>query len=184
VINPRGILGKPIRNDTIGLSTNFRPGGKWIPLMQQVWATISPSQRRSMPERHKFVLDANCARIADAYLAALRRGDDRPVIAVIDNHDPSTRQMVLDLDPRDLDCQANDDDGRAEIDAGSVWAIPHDLAMDRLGDFSPKSRESIEQLTALDLIPVVVITDGLLFWAGLPKPYLEPPRRTVWFSEN
>lgn len=137
-----------------------------------------------MPERHKFVLDANCARIADAYLSALRRGDDRPVVAVIDGSDPGARQMLLDLPPRDLVFNPDDDAGGADIDLGCVWAVPHDQAIQQLGKLSPKSRESIEQLTTLDLIPVVVITDGLIFWAGLPKPYLEPPRRAVWFSSN
>lgn len=137
-----------------------------------------------MPERHKFVLDANCARIADAYLAALRRGDDRPVVAVIDTDDAGSRQMACDLPPRDLLSDLQVDGGGADIDVGCVWAVPHDQALKQLGNLSPKSRESIEQLTALDLIPVVVITEGLLFWAGLPKPYLEPPRRSVWFSRN
>lgn len=137
-----------------------------------------------MPERHKFVLDANCARIADAYLAALRRGDDRPVVAVIDTDDAGSRQMACDLPPRDLLFDLQVDGGGADIDVGCVWAVPHDQALKQLGNLSPKSRESIEQLTALDLIPVVVITEGLLFWAGLPKPYLEPPRRSVWFSRN
>jgi hypothetical protein len=137
-----------------------------------------------MPERHKFVLDANCARIADAYLTALRRGDDRPVVAIVDVNDSFARQIALDLAPLPLVSELFADEGNARIDGSCVWALPHDQAMAQLGHLSPKGCASIEQLTSLDLIPVVVITDGLLFWAGLPKPYLEPPRRAVPFSEN
>lgn len=136
-----------------------------------------------MPERHKFVLDANCARIADAYLAALRRGDDRPVVAILDADDPLSRQMALELVPRDLISDHGNDEAGA-IDRGYVWTLPHDQAMTQLGSLSPQGRASIEQLTLLDLVPVVVITDGLLFWAGLPKPYLVPPRTAPWFSDN
>jgi hypothetical protein len=137
-----------------------------------------------MPERHKVVLDANCALIAGAYLTALRRGDDRPVVAVIDAKDPSGRQMALNLLGRNPVSDWDDDDGGPDIDAGCVWAFPHDQAIKQFENLSPKSRESIEQLTALDLVPVAVISDGLLFWAGLPKPYLQPPRTAPRFSEN
>ena len=136
-----------------------------------------------MPERHKFFLDANCARIADAYLAALRRGDDRPVVAVIDVDDPLSRQMALELVPHDLLSKPSDD-AAGETDMGYVWTLPHDQAMTQLGSLSPQGRVSIEQLTSLDLVPVVVITEGILFWAGLPKPYFEPPRRSTRFSAN
>jgi hypothetical protein len=137
-----------------------------------------------MPERHKLVLDANCSRIADAYLTALRRGDDRPVVAIVDINDPFTRQMVQDLVPHGLIFEIDDSDERDDIGVSCVWALPHDEALQQLGSLSPKGRASIEQLTSLDLIPVVVITDGLSFWAGLPKPYLEPPRIVPRFSEN
>ncbi len=137
-----------------------------------------------MPERHKFVLDANCARIADAYLAALRRGDDRPVVAIVDVSDDFARQVALDFAPLPLVADLFTDEEKADMTAGCVWALPHDQAMTDFGPLSPAGCISIEQLTSLDLVPVVVITDGLLFWAGLPKPYLEPPRRALRFSEN
>ncbi len=137
-----------------------------------------------MPERHKLVLDANCSRIADAYLTALRRGDDRPVVAIIDITDPFARQMAHDLIPHDLAFELEDFDEADDIGVSCVWALPHDQALRQLGNLSPKGRVSIEQLTSLDLVPVVVVTDGLLFWAGLPKPYLEPPRIVPRFSEN
>jgi hypothetical protein len=137
-----------------------------------------------LPERHKFVLDANCTRIADVYLTALRRGDDRPVVAIVDVNDSFARQIALDLAPLPLVSEFMADEERADIDAGCVWALPHDQAMTQLGHLSPNGCTSIEQLTTLDLVPVVVITDGLLFWAGLPKPYFEPPREAPRFSEN
>jgi hypothetical protein len=137
-----------------------------------------------MPERHNLVLDANGARIADVYLTALRRGDDRPVIAVLDVNDSFARELALDLVPRDLVCELFDGEEADEIDVDCVWALSHEQAMRKLGPLSPRGCASIEQLALLDLVPVVVITDGLLFWAGLPKPYLEPPRRVVRFSDN
>jgi hypothetical protein len=137
-----------------------------------------------MPERHKLVLDANCSRIADAYLTALRRGDDRPVVAIIDINDPFARQMAQDLLPHDLVLESENSDEEDDIGVSCVWALPHDQALRQLGNLSPKGRASIEQLTSLDLVPVVVVTDGLLFWAGLPKPYFDPPRIVPRFSEN
>lgn len=137
-----------------------------------------------MPERHKLVLDANCSRIADAYLTALRRGDDRPVVAIIDINDPFAREMAHELLSRDLTLEFADFDAADDIGVSWVWALPHDQALRQLGNLSPKGRASIEQLTALDLVPVVIVTDGLLFWAGLPKPYLEPPRVVPQFSDN
>ncbi len=137
-----------------------------------------------MPERHKLVLDANCSRIADAYLTALRRGDDRPVVAIIDINDPFARQMAHDLVPDGLAFEFDHSDEPDDIGVSCVWALPHDQALQQLGSLSPQGRASIEQLTTLDLVPVVVVTDGLLFWAGLPKPYLEPPRIVPRFSEN
>ena len=137
-----------------------------------------------MPERHKLVLDANCSRIADAYLTALRRGDDRPVVAIIDINDPFARQMAHDLVPHGLVFEVDNSDEPDDIGVSCVWALPHDQALQQLGSLSPQGRASIEQLTSLDLVPVVVVTDGILFWAGLPKPYLEPPRIVPRFSEN
>jgi hypothetical protein len=139
--------------------------------------------RRDLPERHKFVLDANCVRIADAYLAAVRGGEDRPVVAIIDVDDPLSREMALQLVPHDLISTPSEDEAGA-ADMGYVWTLSHDQALTQLGSLSPQGCMSIEQLTALDLVPVVVITSGILFWAGLPKPYLVPPRRAVPFSAN
>jgi hypothetical protein len=137
-----------------------------------------------MPERHKYVLDANCSRIADAYLAALRRGDDRPVIAIVDINDPSSRQMALDLVPHEFAFEFDEIDAGDDYGLSCVWALTHDQALRQLGSLSPNGRVSIEQLTSLDLVPVVVITDGLLFWAGLPKPYCVPPRKPDHFNLN
>jgi hypothetical protein len=105
------------------------------------------------------------------------------VVAVIDVDDPLSRQMALELVPHDLLSKPGDD-AAGEIDMGYVWTLPHDQAMTQLGSLSPQGRVSIEQLTSLDLVPVVVITDGLLFWAGLPKPYCVPPRKPDHFNLN
>jgi hypothetical protein len=137
----------------------------------------------AMHQRHKFVLDANGPRIADAYLQALKRGDDRPVVAVFDVKDPIAYEMAQDLVGRQTvsefianACHATEE--------SFIWTLPRDAAMKELGDLTAKGRQDLERLTSLDLLPIAIITCGALLWAGFPKPYIEPIGAAPRFREN
>jgi hypothetical protein len=138
-----------------------------------------------LSERHKFVLDANGAGIAEAYLQALNRGDDRPVIAVFDMmKDPIAYEMAQDLVGRHTMSEYIANAACDDVDEAFIWTLPHDAAIKELGNLTSNGREDLERLTSLDLLPIAIITCGALLWAGFPKPYIEPLRTAPRSREN
>jgi hypothetical protein len=143
-----------------------------------------PSRGGAMSLRHKFVLDANGSRIADAYLQALKRGDDRPVIVVFDMQDSIAYEMAEDLVGRQMLSEFVANAECHEMEETFIWTLPHDAAINELGNLTPNGRQDLERLTLLDLLPVAIITCGALLWAGFPKPYIEPLRAAPRSREN
>lgn len=130
------------------------------------------------------MLDANAAGIANAYLKAMKGGDDRPVIAVFDMKEQFACELALDLVGRQIVSEAVANAACDEVEEAFIWTLPHGAAMKGLGSLAPNGPQELERLIALDLLPVAVITCGAILWAGFPKPYIESLRPTPQSREK
>jgi len=135
-----------------------------------------------MSERPRFMLDANGAGIAEAYLQALNRGDDGPVIAVFDMQDPIACEMARDLIGQQIVSDFIANAACDDFEEAFIWTLPHDAAVKTLGNLTPNGRQDLERLTSLDLLPIAIITCRAILWAGFPKPYIAPLRAADYGS--
>jgi hypothetical protein len=128
-----------------------------------------------MNDRHGVVLDANHERIETSYLEAIRRGYDRPVMLIFDLKDTVTAEIAGDLVGSDAVAKAVVGAERDDVEAGYVWTLPHDSAIERLGRVDALVAHDVGGFASLGLLPIVIVTaGGIVKIAGIPKPEIDP----------